>query len=191
MSRPRSKRSRRSTVCPSISPICNSTVTARKESAAFPPPRPGSRKRSTPRGHVTVDVGQVMFGQTVTVSSDVLRQFAADEFRPSEEEHHHRRRFEWRRHRADRLSPIELHQRRAMGGGARAFPADRGSLARLLHDRPSERSTVHQLSRSFSLLLMDRDLRAAWVEALPRPALAHDDAALRSSASTRFPRSRR
>ena len=26
---------------------------------------------------VTVDVGQLMFGQTVTVSSDVLRQFAA------------------------------------------------------------------------------------------------------------------
>jgi formylmethanofuran dehydrogenase subunit A len=31
------------------------------------------------RKHVTVDVGQVMFGQTVTVSGDVLRQFLARE----------------------------------------------------------------------------------------------------------------
>src|SRR5207237_8964255 len=33
--------------------------------------------------NVTIDVGQVMFGQTVTISSDVLRQFnARDQARP-------------------------------------------------------------------------------------------------------------
>ncbi len=35
------------------------------------------------RPNVTIDVGQVMFGQTVTVSSDVLRQFnARDQAQP-------------------------------------------------------------------------------------------------------------
>ena len=35
---------------------------------------------------VTIDVGQVMFGQTVTVSSDVMRQFSARGTRASEED---------------------------------------------------------------------------------------------------------
>ena len=33
------------------------------------------------RRNVTIDVGQVMFGQTVTISSDVLRQFTAQRHR--------------------------------------------------------------------------------------------------------------
>ena len=42
-------------------------------SAARAAGRGGQRRKP----NVTVDVGQVMFGQTVTVSSDVLRQFNA------------------------------------------------------------------------------------------------------------------
>ena len=42
--------------------------------------------------NVTIDVGQVMFGQTVTISSDVLRQFNARQRRQPEEMDHLRRR---------------------------------------------------------------------------------------------------
>ncbi len=34
---------------------------------------------------VTIDIGQVMFGQTVTISSDVMRQFSGAGLRASEE----------------------------------------------------------------------------------------------------------
>ncbi len=49
--------------------------------------------------NVTVDIGQVMFGQTVTISGDVLRQFEASARRQAEEIRDHGRRCErlWRR----------------------------------------------------------------------------------------------
>ena len=53
--------------------------------------------------NVTVDVGQVMFGQTVTVSSDMLRQFNAQPERAAEEMGDLRRRCQRRRHRSLRL----------------------------------------------------------------------------------------
>ena len=54
---------------------------------------------------VTIDIGQVMFGQTVTISSDVMRQFSARGYGASEEDRHPRRRRQWRRHRALSLPP--------------------------------------------------------------------------------------
>ncbi len=56
--------------------------------------------------NVTVDVGQVMFRQTVTVSLDIVRQYSAIDTAQSEENRHLRRRYEWRRHRAVQL-PLE------------------------------------------------------------------------------------
>ena len=57
---------------------------------------------STPE--VTIDIGQVMFGQTVTISSDVMRQFSARGTAQPEEIRHSRWRRQRRRHRALSLS---------------------------------------------------------------------------------------
>ena len=65
--------------------ICSSTATARKESAASHPPPASSPRRVNATPNVTIDVGQVMFGPTVTVSSDTLRQFAPAWLRAAEE----------------------------------------------------------------------------------------------------------
>jgi len=67
--------------------------------------------------NVTVDVGQVMFRQTVTISSDVLRQFnAVATAKPKKSV---RRRCERRRHRAIQLSRERFLQCGAMGLRAR------------------------------------------------------------------------
>ena len=94
---------------------------------------------------VTVDVGQVMFGQTVTISSDVLRQFNAATARARRMADFRRRR-QWRRHRAVQRTARRFLQRRAVVRRARAVPADRRSLARLLHHRSSQRRALHDLS---------------------------------------------
>ena len=67
---------------------------------------------------VTIDVGQVMFGQTVTISSDVLRQFNARGRAQPAKMADPRRRFEWRGHRSLQLSAQRFLQRGAMGGWA-------------------------------------------------------------------------
>ena len=101
---------------------------------------------------VTIDVGQVMFGQTVTISSDVLRQFSArGQARPKKYAIVDGD-FERRRHRALRISRGQLSQRGAIRRRVGAVPAYRRPLARVLHHRPPERRAVHELSR---------DIRAA------------------------------
>ncbi len=64
--------------------------------------------------NVTVDIGAVMFSQTVTISSDVLKQFQQPVRRHAEEGRDPRRRRQWRRRRALCLQGLELLQRRAM-----------------------------------------------------------------------------
>ncbi len=99
-----------------------------------------------------IDVGQVMFGQTVTISSDVSRQFSArGQARP-------------KKYaiidgdsngggdRALRISRRQLSQRGAIRCRVGTVPAYRRSLARVLHHRSPERRAVHHLPR---------DIRAA------------------------------
>jgi formylmethanofuran dehydrogenase subunit A len=118
---------------------------------------------------VTIDVGQVMFGQTVTISSDVLRQFNARK----------------------RASPRKwlIFDGDANGGGivphnyraADFYNAVQwcvGLELFLLVDDPSRVffTTDHPNGAPFTTypdilaLLMDRDLRAQWIERLPPAA---------------------
>ncbi len=98
---------------------------------------------STPE--VTIDIGQVMFGQTVTISSDVMRQFSA----------------------RGTASPKKfvIHDGDGNGGGIvpyryrddfygavqwavglELFLLIIRSMASVLHNRSSERRTLHRLS---------------------------------------------
>ncbi len=121
--------------------------------------------------HISVDVGQLMFGETVTVSSDVLRQFTASSLaRP-------------------RKSVIIDGD--GNGGGIVPMIYRRSSFANavqwaaglelfLLIEDPSRVffTTDHPNGAPFTsypdlfALLMDRELRAAWIETLPKAALA-------------------
>jgi formylmethanofuran dehydrogenase subunit A len=120
--------------------------------------------------NVTVDVGQVMFGQTVTISSDVLRQFNA------------------RRHASPRKWLI--HDGDANGGGVvpyRYRPNDFYNAVQwaiglelfLLITDPWRVlfTTDHPNGAPFSTypdilaLLMSRDLRAQWIATLPAAAM--------------------
>ena len=96
---------------------------------------------------VTIDVGQVMFGQTVTISLDVMRQF--------------------RRKGSAHPKKSVIHDGDGNGGGIVPYRyrkdfygtlqwavglelfllIDR-SLARVLHHRPSERRALHRLSQA-------------------------------------------
>ena len=98
---------------------------------------------------VTIDVGQVMFGQTVTISSDVLRQFNARGRAQPAKMADPRWRFEWRGHRSLQLSTQRLLQCGAMGGRTGVVLVDRGSVARFLHDRSSQWRPFHDLSGDF------------------------------------------
>ena len=55
---------------------------------------------------VTIDIGQVMFGQTVTISSDVMRQFSARSAMPARKRGHSG----WRRQSAAASCPIATSQ---------------------------------------------------------------------------------
>ncbi|MCO5064507.1 MAG: formylmethanofuran dehydrogenase subunit A [Rhizobiaceae bacterium] len=123
---------------------------------------------STPE--ITVDVGQVMFGQTVTVSSDVMRQFSA-------------------RGTASPKKSV-IHDGDANGGGIvpyRYRPDYYGALQWavglelfLLIDDPWRVffTTDHPNGAPFTTypaifrLLMDREARAEAIAALPKAALA-------------------
>ena len=122
------------------------------------------------RKHLTVDVGQVMFGQTVTVSCDVLRQFGA----------------------RDVAFPrkYSIMESEVQGGGivpyryrcsnfANAVQWAAGLELFLLIDDPwrVHFTTDHPNGAPFTsypdllALLMDRDLRARWIETLPKEAM--------------------
>jgi formylmethanofuran dehydrogenase subunit A len=121
--------------------------------------------------NVTVDVGQAMFGQTVTISSDVLRQFSS---------------------RAQaRPNKYVIIDGEANGGGILPYNYKSGSFANavqfaaglelfLLIDDPWRVffTTDHPNGAPFTAypdlfaLLMSRDVRAQWLDKLPPEALA-------------------
>jgi formylmethanofuran dehydrogenase subunit A len=122
-------------------------------------------------GNVTIDVGQVMFGQTVTISSDVLRQFNA------------------RRQASPRKWLILDGD--SNGAGIVPYKYRRNDFYNavqwavglelfLLIDDPSRVffTTDHPNGAHFTAypeifaLLMSRDLRAQWISELPPSAMA-------------------
>jgi formylmethanofuran dehydrogenase subunit A len=121
--------------------------------------------------NVTIDVGQVMFGQTVTISSDVLRQFnARDQARPKK----------WVIFDGDsngggivpyNYRPNDFHNALQWAIGLELF---------LLIDDPSRVffTTDHPNGAPFTTypeifaLLMNRDLRGEWISRLPPAAMA-------------------
>ena len=121
--------------------------------------------------NVTIDVGQAMFGQTVTISSDVLRQFSA----------------------RGQASPRKyvIIDGDANGGGIIPYNYKSGRFANavqfavglelfLLIEDPGQVffTTDHPNGAPFTAypdlfaLLMSRDVRAQWLERLPAEALA-------------------
>ncbi len=121
--------------------------------------------------NVTIDVGQVLFGQTVTISSDVLRQFSARGFAHP--------------------NKYVILDGNSNGGGIVPFEYKAGSFFNavqfavglelfLLIDDPWRVffTTDHPNGAPFTrypelfALLMDRDLRAEWLARLPAEAAA-------------------
>jgi formylmethanofuran dehydrogenase subunit A len=120
---------------------------------------------------VTIDVGQVMFGQTVTISSDVLRQFnARDQARP--------RKWLIFDDDANGAGIVPYHYRRNDFYNAVQWAA--GLELFLLIDDPWRVffTTDHPNGAPFTAypdifaLLMSRDLRAQWIAELPPAAMA-------------------
>jgi formylmethanofuran dehydrogenase subunit A len=120
---------------------------------------------------VTIDVGQAMFGQTVTISSDVLRQFAARRFA-------HPKKY-------------VIFDGDANGGGVVPFEYKAGSFFNavqfavglelfLLINDPWRVffTTDHPNGAPFTVypelfaMLMDKDLRAEWIARIPTEAAA-------------------
>ncbi len=96
---------------------------------------------------ISIDVGQVIFGQTVTASGDTMRQHANSQLGQSTQMDRRRHRTRRRlRRRAVPLPRAELCERAAMGDRARAVLARRQPVAGGADDRSSERRTVHELS---------------------------------------------
>jgi formylmethanofuran dehydrogenase subunit A len=123
------------------------------------------------RKNITTDVGQVMFGQTVTVSSDVLRQFNARPLaRPRK----------WAVVEADGngFGVVPINYRRRSFANAVQWAA--GLELFLLITDPWRLffTTDHPNGGPFTTypdlfaLLMDRDLRAEWIASLPAEAMA-------------------
>ena len=140
---------------------------ARKFSSAAP--RIAEAVNAAP--NVTVDVGQVMFGQTVTVSSDVMRQFTA-------------------RGTASPKKSV-IFDGDSNGGGIVPFNYKRDSFYNalqwaaglelfLLINNPAQVffTTDHPNGAPYTTypevfaLLMSRDLRAEWIASLPKEAMA-------------------
>ena len=121
--------------------------------------------------NVTIDVGQVMFGQTVTISSDVLRQFSArGQARP--------KKYAIADGDSNGFGIVPYEYRAGSFHNAVQFAA--GLELFLLIDDPSRVffTTDHPNGAPFTTypeifaLLMDRDVRAEWTSRLPAEALA-------------------
>jgi formylmethanofuran dehydrogenase subunit A len=121
--------------------------------------------------HVTIDVGQVMFGQTVTISSDVLRQFnARGQARPNK----------WAilDGEANGFGVVPYEYR--INDFYNAIQWAVGLELFLLIDDPSRVffTTDHPNGAPFTTypeilgLLMDRNMRAEWIAKAPREAMA-------------------
>ena len=141
-------------------------------------------------GNVTIDVGQVMFGQTVTISSDVLRQFAARGFAHPRKYVIFDGDFERRRGGSVRVQGGKLLQRRAVRRRARAVSAHRRPVAGFLHHRPPERRAVHRLSGAVRPADGQGFARPV-ARPLARGGRRDDDGCRRSLENTRSMRSRR
>ena len=120
---------------------------------------------------VTIDVGQAMFGQTVTVSSDVLRQFSArGQARP--------RKYAIRDAEGNGFEIVPYEYR--AGGFHNAVQFAAGLELFLLIDDPWRVffTTDHPNGAPFTAypdlfaLLMSKDVRAEWLSRLPAEALA-------------------
>ncbi len=121
--------------------------------------------------NVTVDVGQVMFGQTVTISSDVLRQFSARaQARP--------KKYVILDGDSNGFGIVPYEYRAGSFHNAVQFAV--GLELFLLIDDPWRVffTTDHPNGAPFTAypeifaLLMDKDLRAQWVSRLPTDAAA-------------------
>jgi formylmethanofuran dehydrogenase subunit A len=120
--------------------------------------------------NVTIDVGQVMFGQTVTISSDVLRQFNA---------RHHANPKKWVIYDGDGNGGgvVPYHYRANDFYNAVQWAV--GLELFLLIDDPARVffTTDHPNGAPFTAypdllaLLMSRDLRAQWIATLPPAAM--------------------
>jgi formylmethanofuran dehydrogenase subunit A len=123
------------------------------------------------RKNVTADVGQVMFGQTVTISSDTLRQFNA-------RAQAHPRKFSLMEYDGNGGGIVPYRYRRNNFFNAVQWAA--GLELFLLIDDPARLffTTDHPNGAPFTAypdlfaLLMDRDLRTAWIAAVPKEAMA-------------------
>ncbi|MEN3383730.1 MAG: formylmethanofuran dehydrogenase subunit [Hyphomicrobiales bacterium] len=120
---------------------------------------------------VTIDVGQVMFGQTVTISSDVLRQFnARDQARPKK----------WVIFDGDSNGGGIVPYNYRANDFYNALQWAIGLELFLLIDDPSRVffTTDHPNGAPFTTypeifaLLMSRDLRGEWISRLPPAAMA-------------------
>jgi formylmethanofuran dehydrogenase subunit A len=120
---------------------------------------------------VTIDVGQVMFGQTVTISLDVLRQFNARNGASPKK---------WIIFDGDADGAGIVPYKYRENDFYNAVQWAVGLELFLLIDDPSRVffTTDHPNGAPFTTypeifaLLMDRDLRAQWMERLPASALA-------------------
>src|SRR6202044_3132356 len=121
--------------------------------------------------NVTVDVGQVMFGQTVTISSDVLRQFSArGQARP--------KKYAIIDGESNGAGIVPYEYRAGSFHNAVQFAA--GLELFLLIDDPWRVffTTDHPNGAPFTAypdllaLLMDRSLRDRHIESLPKDAMA-------------------
>ena len=121
--------------------------------------------------NVTIDVGQVMFGQTVTISSDVLRQFSArGQARPKK----------YAIIDGDSNGAGIVPYEYRAGGFHNAVQFAAGLELFLLIDDPWRVffTTDHPNGAPFTTypeifaLLMDKDVRAEWASRLPAEALA-------------------
>jgi formylmethanofuran dehydrogenase subunit A len=120
---------------------------------------------------VTIDVGQVMFGQTVTVSSDVLRQFGARRGASPKK---------WTIHDGDGNGGGVVPYRYRADDFYNAVQWAVGLELFLLIDDPARVffTTDHPNGAPFTAypdllaLLMSRDLRAEWIARLPPEAVA-------------------